>query len=128
MLNLFCLEFIGHVRPFKSTYHFKELVNEFIIVALTTYLFLFTDYVPDVSIRYEIGGWQWCIVLMFCMAFNLFFLMRQNFRIFWLYIVRWTNAFKATEMGKKLCTPINDGYILLKAKVLIWVNKVKELA
>ena len=73
--NIAIMMFVAHFRPFITrSYNFREIVNEVFVMAVTTNLVLFTDFVIDASTKYDYGGWAYVGIIGLCIVFNLFYL------------------------------------------------------
>jgi len=77
LLHSVIIIYIGQAEPYNTpSNNVKELINEFMILIITTSLLLFTDYVPDVETQYTIGGWSYCGIMTICIFYNLSFIVR----------------------------------------------------
>jgi len=55
-LNLLYLAYLIRGRPFENKWqHRVEIFNSLFVLLCSYYLFLFTDFVPDEKMRYDIG-------------------------------------------------------------------------
>ena len=76
MQNVLIFIYIGIVEPFNKRGHNRnELVNEFMIVMITDVLFIFTDFCPDLELKYNVG-WAYIFVMVMCICFNGYFILK----------------------------------------------------
>ena len=106
--NLFSVIYIGNFRPFNFRKKNKiELFNEGVIYALTATLTIFTDFCPEVNMRYN-TGWM-CVG---CMVFNVvinfgimtFDTFLINFKICRKYFIRYvfrTDVKRSTKLSEE---------------------------
>lgn len=103
--------YTGLARPYRQrTFNNKEMVNELIIVMVTTNLILFSDFAADKDFQYDIGGWGFCFLLGLAIVFNLFFVLRALFKTVSLVIIKTYNRlqgriWKAREVQEEQATP-----------------------
>ena len=79
--NLFYCIYLGIFLPYNSTpTNRKELTNEIFILLITVNLVIFTDHCPDPMDQYQVGGWMFCSIMLACIIYNLFFIVREIYR------------------------------------------------
>ena len=63
--------YIGYVCPFSlPKNNWTETTNEYLTLISTYCLFLFTDFVPDPSVRYK-TGWALIVITLSIVALNI---------------------------------------------------------
>lgn len=54
--SLLVIKFLFHYKPFNSRLlNTFEILNEIFVLFISYFMFLFTDFVPDVEYRFELG-------------------------------------------------------------------------
>jgi hypothetical protein len=62
--------YIGISEPFqRASQNKRELVNEFLVVMITDTLFLFTEFCPDLDLKYKMG-WVYILFMVLCIIYN----------------------------------------------------------
>lgn len=81
-MNLAIFVYIGNVDPFKLRSTNKtELRNEILICIYTITFVIFTDFVPDYELQYNVGGWMYISFMAICISYNLYFVLKECFRL-----------------------------------------------
>jgi len=75
-MNLLIMMYTGLSKPYTPNYlNKKELINEFIILEVTTLYVLFSDFCFNFNTSYNIGGWSYIGLFSFLIIFNLGYLL-----------------------------------------------------
>lgn len=94
-INLFAMILIVSSKPYSLRQTNKrEMFNEFLILQMTNMLSLFTDYANDREFQYNVGGWIYVGFLGLIIAFNLSFVLFQQFTICRLVFKKYYLRFK----------------------------------
>lgn len=88
-LSLFVFVYVGVVRPFKLRFtNNQNLLNEYVIVTLTTYSVIFTDFCRVPNAQYNIG-WMYLGVVLIYIICSFVVLLTPTFRSICLYSLKY---------------------------------------
>jgi len=88
--NIFISIYIGLNRPYKMRkLNWIENVNECLLMFITLVLIIFTDFVDDRDIQYDLGGWVYVLLMTSCIVFNLSFVTIEFVRNSYLTIIKY---------------------------------------
>ena len=65
------------------------------ILVITVNLIIFTDFVPEVEVQYNVGGWMYCGVMAVCIIYNLSFVVMALFWSMKLNFVKYYKLLKS---------------------------------
>lgn len=87
--SLFSIGYIIRKRPMKSqTMNRMEQVNEWALYITSLFMFLFTEWIPDISTRYTLG-YIFMPTMMTIVSINLGCVFYEMYRVFSLSYRRW---------------------------------------
>ena len=92
-----------------------NLVNESLIFLCTVNLVVFTDFVLDKGMKYDIGGWSFITIVSLSILYNLFFIFRGVLNGWKLYIVKYYRLIKrwiSKRFGSKDKDEIKTKYVI----------------
>ena len=81
-LNTLAMIYQGQFRPYVLPgYNKLQLMNEAVIIVCSYYLFLYTDYLPHIEVRYAVG-WFNIFTIALAVLLNFVYLVKSNIRDF----------------------------------------------
>jgi hypothetical protein len=108
-LNLSILIYQGLCKPYSPNYlNKKELVNEFLIICISTIFLVFSDFCDNAEFAYHVGGWIY--IFFFCMIiiFNLGFILVELFVNVRMSFKRYYKRFMLKVFNKRVWLNSND--------------------
>jgi hypothetical protein len=94
---------ICYCNPYESAFQRRmELFNEAMVTLIMYSIICFTDFIPDINIRYQLG---YVSIILICIHFtvNVVVLLKTNFRQLILVLKRYLKRMKEfTEKKKKI--------------------------
>lgn len=94
LLNMFTLIYNGQVEPFNNAHSRRmDLFNEFTVMMITYFMFMYNDNIPDEDLKFMIG-WVMTGLFAFIIAFNSYFILKRMVRDTYLLMVKKFRIFK----------------------------------
>lgn len=104
MINLACIIYFGGQRPLKKRVDNSiEMFNQLIVAFSTFHILLFTDFVQDASLQYEMG-WSMVGTFSILIVVNLFYVFKviaNVIKLLSVYSIRWCERHCCKESHHK---------------------------
>ena len=94
LLNMFALIYHGQVEPFNNKHaRNMDFFNEFTVMMITYFMFMFNDNIPDEDLKFMIG-WVMTGLFAFIIAFNSYFVLKRMVKDTYLLCLKKFRIFK----------------------------------